>query len=138
MNNDLQTNSQTKCNFLVEMGDDFTIRYLSEHYPLNSLQIEAISSHLDWHNLSNNPCMTFKLVDAYKRKLSFSNLLNNNSLVWTKELLTKYDKFIDKNCYKYSNFIKNKEFKENFQNIDNTKQSRFSNLSQDLKTNEQD
>ncbi|KKX46649.1 hypothetical protein [Sphingobacterium sp. IITKGP-BTPF85] len=131
MKNYLQPNSQTKWNFFIEMGDGFTIRYLSQHYPFNSLQIESISNHLDWYNLSNNPCMTFELVDAYKRKLNFGNLLNNNSLIWTNELLTKYYKFIDKNCYTYRDFIEKRGFKGNSQNTSNSKLSRFSNLSQE-------
>lgn len=51
--------------------------------------------------------------------------------MWTNELLTKYDKFIDKNCYTYTNFIANRESEENFQNASNRNLSRFSNLPQE-------
>ncbi|MFD1167170.1 hypothetical protein ACFQ2C_16325 [Sphingobacterium daejeonense] len=131
MNNYLQTNNLAKWDFFIQMGHDFTIRFLSEHYPFNSLQIESLIYELDWHNLSNNPCMTFKLIDIYKRKLSWGNILNNSSLIWTNELISKYDKFIDKGCYTYTDFIKKKEFNENSQNINSRKLSRFSNLSQE-------
>lgn len=127
----LQPNNQNKWNFFIEMDYSFTIRYLSQHYPFNSLQIESISNLLDWFNLSNNPCMTFELVEKYKRKLNFDMLLKNKLLIWTNELLVKYDKFIDKNCYTYRDFIEKRGFKGNSQNTSNSKLSRFSNLSQE-------